>query len=414
MKSSTKKGLLLIGGIGGLLLLLAAAMAVVQFFRVKDTLEEITQPSVPIRELGVYVLEDDPAQELEDTAGYPYGALKDEEGLSLLGQALGEEPAWEEYPTAFALADALRKGECRAVLLEEAYQRSLSDARGYEWTETGMRKVGSLQVEKEETVSLAAPEGEQESFLLYLSGNDTFGDVSTLSRSDVNILAAVNIRTKKMTLVATPRDFYVSFSQTGGAKDKLTHAGIYGVEASVDALENLYGLDISYYLRMNFTGFVEVVDALGGVSVYSDREFTVKNIRTYEEGYNQLTGIEALAFARERMSFPEGDYQRAKNQMEVIRAVAEKASSPALLENLSKVLDAVEGNFQTNLPRDQILALAPALAGDWEISSYTTSGWSDYRETYSMPGAELYVILPDEASVEEAASLLKETLEGEE
>ena len=414
MKSSTKKGLLLMGGIGGLLLLLAAAMAVVQFFRVKDTLEEITQPSVPIRELGVYVLEDDPAQELKDTAGYPYGALKDEEGLTLLGQALGEEPAWEEYPTAFALADALRKGECRAVLLEEAYQRSLSDARGYEWTETGMRKVGSLQVEKEETVSLAAPEGEQESFLLYLSGNDTFGDVSTLSRSDVNILAAVNIRTKKMTLVATPRDFYVSFSQTGGAKDKLTHAGIYGVEASVDALENLYGLDISYYLRMNFTGFVEVVDALGGVSVYSDREFTVKNIRTYEEGYNQLTGIEALAFARERMSFPEGDYQRAKNQMEVIRAVAEKASSPALLENLSKVLDAVEGNFQTNLPRDQILALAPALAGDWEISSYTTSGWSDYRETYSMPGAELYVILPDEASVEEAASLLKETLEGEE
>lgn len=414
MKSSTKKGLLLMGGIGGLLLLLAAAMAVVQFFRVKDTLEEITQPSVPIRELGVYVLEDDPAQELKDTAGYPYGALKDEEGLTLLGQALGEEPAWEEYPTAFALADALRKGECRAVLLEEAYQRSLSDARGYEWTETGMRKVGSLQVEKEETVSLAAPEGEQESFLLYLSGNDTFGDVSTLSRSDVNILAAVNIRTKKMTLVATPRDFYVSFSQTGGAKDKLTHAGIYGVEASVDALENLYGLDISYYLRMNFTGFVEVVDALGGVSVYSDREFTVENIRTYQEGYNQLTGIEALAFARERMSFPEGDYQRAKNQMEVIRAVAEKASSPALLENLSKVLDAVEGNFQTNLPRDQILALAPALAGDWEISSYTTSGWSDYRETYSMPGAELYVILPDEASVEEAASLLKETLEGEE
>ncbi len=414
MKSSTKKGLLLMGGIGGLLLLLAAAMAVVQFFRVKDTLEEITQPSVPIRELGVYVLEDDPAQELEDTAGYPYGALKDEEGLTLLGQALGEEPAWEEYPTAFALADALRKGECRAVLLEEAYQRSISDARGYEWTETGMRKVGSLQVEKEETVSLATPEGEQESFLLYLSGNDTFGDVSTLSRSDVNILAAVNIRTKKMTLVATPRDFYVSFSQTGGAKDKLTHAGIYGVEASVDALENLYGLDISYYLRMNFTGFVEVVDALGGVSVYSDREFTVENIRTYEEGYNQLTGIEALAFARERMSFPEGDYQRAKNQMEVIRAVAEKASSPALLENLSKVLDAVEGNFQTNLPRDQILALAPALAGDWEISSYTTSGWSDYRETYSMPGAELYVILPDEASVEEAASLLKETLEGEE
>lgn len=413
MKASTKKGLLLIGGIGGLLLLLAAAMAVVQFFRVKDTLEEITQPSVPLREVGVYVLEDDPAEQLEDTAGYQFGALEDEEAVSLLGEALGETPSWEGYPTAFALADALLQGECQGVLLEDGYQKSLSDARGYEWTEKGMRRVGSLQMEKEETTSLAAPQGQQDSFLLYLSGSDTFGDVATLSRSDVNILAAVNTGAKKLMLVATPRDFYVSFAQTGGAKDKLTHAGIYGVEASVDALETLYGVDISYYLRMNFTGFVEVIDALGGVSVYSDREFTVENIRTYQEGYNQLTGIEALAFARERMSFPEGDYQRAKNQMEVIRAVAEKASSPALLENLSKVLEAVEGNFQTNLSRDQILALAPALAGDWEISTYTASGLSDYRETYSMPGAQLYVIIPDEASVREAASLLKDTLEAQ-
>ena len=116
------------------------------------------------------------------------------------------------------------------------------------------------------------------------------------------------------------------------------------------ALEELYGVEVSYYLRMNFTGFVEVIDALGGVSVYSDREFTVENIRTYQEGYNQLTGIEALAFARERMSFPEGDYQRAKNQMEVIRAVGEKLSSPAVVGALPGLLEAVEGNFETNLP----------------------------------------------------------------
>ena len=192
--------------------------------------------------------------------------------------------------------------------------------------------------------------------------------------------------------------------------DKLTHAGIYGVEASVDALETLYGVDIAYYLRMNFTGFVEVIDALGGVSVYSDREFTVENIRTYQQGYNQLTGIEALAFARERMSFPEGDYQRAKNQMEVIRAVVEKASTPAVLGGFSSLLQAVEGNFETNLPQDQVLALASAMGGDWQVETYTASGYSAYRETYSMPGQELYVILPDQASVEQAAALLEETL----
>lgn len=416
MKASTKKGILLIGGIFGLLVAIAIAVAIVQFNRVDDTLQQLTQPSAPCRELGVYVLRDDSAQNLEDTVEYAYGGLERDgaEGLARLGETLGAFPAWEEYSTPFALADALRKGKCQAVLLEDAYQKSLSDARGYEWTAEDMRKVGSVQLSEQEAAALTeVPEGTPESFLLYLSGSDTFGDVSTLSRSDVNILAAVNTRSKKLLLVATPRDFYVSFPQTGGEMDKLAHAGVYGVDASVDALESLYGVDISYYLRMNFTGFVEVIDALGGVSVYSDREFTVENIRTYQEGYNQLTGLEALAFARERMSFPEGDFQRAKNQMEVIRAVVEKAASPALLENLSGVLDAVEGNFETNLPRSQILALAPTLSGDWDITTYTASGQSAYRETYSMPGAELYVILPDQASVEEAGERIKQVLSGE-
>ncbi len=417
MKASTKKGILLIGGILGLLVIVAVAVAFIQFGRVDNTLEQLTQPSPPLRELGVYVMQDDPAQELKDTVGYSYGGLErnGEEGLALLGQALESDPPWQGYPTAFALVSALRKGECQAVLLEEAYQKSLADARGYEWTTEGMRKVGTIELPSQEDAALpAAPEGTPESFLLYLSGSDTFGDVSTLSRSDVNILAAVNLFTKELFLLSTPRDFYLSFDQTQGAKDKLAHAGIYGVEASVDALESLYGVDISYYLRMNFTGFVEVIDALGGVSVYSDREFSVEGIRTYQEGYNQLSGIEALAFARERMSFPEGDYQRAENQMEVIRAVVEKAASPALLENLSAVLDAVEGNFETSLPREQIMSLAPALSGDWKITTYTVSGQSAYRETYSMPGEELYVILPDEDSVAQASETLKAVLEGQE
>ena len=412
MKSSTKKGLAWIGGVLGALFLAAGGVALWRADQAKDVLEQITEPASSQREVGVYVLEEDPAQDLAQTVGYRYGGLE-EEAFPALEQALGESPDWQRYPTAFALADALEKGERQAVVLEEAYQKSLSDARGYEWTLTGMRLVGTVSVEEAPAPSLPAPEGTPQQFLLYLSGSDTFGDVSTLARSDVNILAAVNTQTKELLLVATPRDFYVSFPQTGGAMDKLTHAGVYGIDASVAALEGLYGVDISYYVKMNFTGFVEVIDALGGVSVYSDREFTVENIRTYQEGYNQLTGIEALAFARERMSFPEGDYQRAKNQMEVIRAVVEKAASPALLGNLSGILEAVEGNFQTNLPQSQILALAPTLSGDWDIRSLTVSGESAYRETYSMPGSELYVILPDESSVEDAARQIQEVLAGE-
>ena len=413
MKTSVKRGLLVAGVILGVVAIGAAVIVVRQANRAGEVLDQLAQPGVPQREIGVYVLEKDPAQTLGDTVGYAYGGVTDGDATAqLAAQALGVTPPWTSYPTAFALVDALEKGECQAVALEEAYQKSLADARGYEWTETGMRKVGSFQVDAQVEVP-AAPQGTLDRFLVYLGGSDTFGDVSTLSRSDVNILAAVDVTQKKMALVATPRDFYVTFPKTGGAKDKLTHAGIYGVESSVAALEELYGLEISYYLRMNFTGFVEVIDALGGVSVYSDREFTVENIRTYQEGYNQLTGIEALAFARERMSFPEGDYQRAKNQMEVIRAVGEKLSSPAVVGALPGLMDAVEGNFETNLPREQILALAPSLAGGWDISTYTTAGLSDYQETWSMPGANLYVILPDQQSVAQGKGILEEVLQGE-
>ncbi len=414
MKSSVKKGLLLGGGLVALILLVVVALGLSYYNQARRTLEQVTEAGPAQREVQVYVLQEDPAQTLSDTVDYRYGVTQGEdreETVARLEETLGRLPEVQDYPTAFALADALRQGECQAVLLEEGYQKSLGDARGYEWTQEGMRSLGGIRISQEAVESLPAPEGTPQRFLLYLSGSDTFGDISTRSRSDVNILAAVNVPEKELFLLATPRDFYVSFERTGEDKDKLAHTGLYGVETSVEALEELYGVEIDYYLRMNFTGFVDIIDALGGVSVYSDRTFTVENICTYQEGYNQLTGIEALAFARERMSFPEGDYQRAKNQMEVIRAVVEKAASPALLWNFPSVLQAVEGNFETNLPEDQILSLAPSLAGDWKIETYTASGQSAYRETWSMPGQELYVILPDEASLQEARARLEEVLE---
>ena len=153
----------------------------------------------------MYVLEEDPAQTLEDTAGYQYGGIQEGKATpELAAQALGTQPPWTSYPTAFALADALEKGECQAAALEEAYQKSLADARGYEWTATGMRKVGSFQVAAE-TDTPTPPQGTLDRFLVYLGGSDTFGEVSTLARSDVNILAAVDVEKKRMALVATPR-----------------------------------------------------------------------------------------------------------------------------------------------------------------------------------------------------------------
>lgn len=380
----------------------------------KQTLNQVTTPEEAKSVFSVYVLKEDPAQNLADTAGYRYGVSanasdkdESEQALRSLDEQLGSAPELLEYDDLFALADGLKNQECRAVVLNEAYLISIAEAQGYEWVEDGLRKITSIEVMQTGQAEEEPPAPEQlpETFLMYISGIDTFGGVGTRSRSDVNILAAVNTSTKQILLLSTPRDYYVGFSATGGQKDKLTHAGIYGVEASIDALERLYDVDIDYYLRINFTGFVEIIDALGGVDVYSDYDFTVQNIREYHKGYNHLTGLEALAFARERYSFPSGDYQRAKNQMEVIRAVIDKCASPAILQHFRTVMDAVAGSFETNMPESQITSLITrqlAENSQWETSMYTATGANAYRPTYSMPGRDLYVILPDPNSVQEA------------
>ena len=395
-------------------LVLAAVGAVAYYGSIlHGAVEQATAREPDRAVVGVYVEAGDPAQSLEDTAGYAYGAAAGEpygeQAQAALRQRLREVEITSS-PTAFALADRLRAGEVRAILLGDAYAQALSEAPGYQWTGQRLRQVGSLELELEDTPEpLAVPEDLPRRFLVYLSGTDTFGSAATRARSDVNILAAVDTQAKKLLLVATPRDFYVTFPETGGAKDKLAHAGVYGVEASAAALEGLYGVTVDYWVKMNFTGFVELIDALGGVEVYSDQEFTVEPIKTYRQGYNQLTGLEALAFARERYSFPDGDYQRAKNQMEVIRAVVEKCSSFALVQNFRPVLEAAGEHLETNMPKEHLYGLAAQQLGDpgpWTVETYTAQGESAYRETYSMPGQELYVILPGEDSVQEAKEKL--------
>ena len=235
---------------------------------------------------------------------------------------------------------------------------------------------------------------------MYLSGIDTYGGISAVSRSDVNILAVVNTETKNILLLSTPRDYYIGYSATGGAKDKLTHAGIYGIDASIDALEQLYGIDVNYYLRVNFTGFTQIIDALGGVDVNSDYEFTARGTQIHQ-GSNHLTGEQALSFARERYSFVDGDFQRGRNQMEVVRAVIQKAASSSLLANYMDVMNAVAGSFETNMPQEEISRLVKMQLSDmasWNITSYTTVGQVSSAETYSMPGVMLSVVLPDETA----------------
>lgn len=262
----------------------------------------------------------------------------------------------------------------------------------------------------------------KEPFVVYLSGVDNRGELTENARSDVNILAVVNPVTKQAALINTPRDYYVDLAGTE-SKDKLTHAGLYGVETSMATLGNLYGVDVDHYIRINFAGFISIIDAIGGVDVYSDQAFTsvgspgYYDPTTFAEGWNHLDGKSALAFARERHAFKTGDIQRGINQMKVIDAMANKLKSPTLLMSFSKLMDAAADCFVTSFSQEQISALVRMQLGDlasWDIQSYTVTG-SGAKSTkcYSAKGQSLYVMKPDENSVNEAKALIAAVLGGE-
>ena len=293
-------------------------------------------------------------------------------------------------------------------------------ALGCFWAQQGLSALGSMTSGL--LTGAEANKITKEPFVIYLSGVDTRGELTENARSDVNILAAVNPVTKRVALVNTPRDYYVDLAGTD-SKDKLTHAGLYGVETSMATLGNLYGVNVDHYIRINFAGFISIIDALGGVDVYSDQAFTsvgspgYYDPTTFVEGWNHLDGKAALAFARERHAFASGDIQRGINQMKVIDAMLNKIKSPALLMGFSKIMDAASDCFVTSFSKDQISALVRMQLSDfaeWDIESYTVTGTSSSStKCYSAKGQKLYVMKPDDSSVSKAREMIASVLGGE-
>ena len=331
-----------------------------------------------------------------------------------INENLGAAIATAEYDDAAALAQGLLDGQCQAILINEGFLGVITETEGYESFADQIRELDSYSlqsaIEQPETESDSLPEGV---FTMYISGIDVAGDISTRSRSDVNILAVVNTNTHQVQLINTPRDYYVPLSISNGVKDKLTHAGIYGVDVSKDTLGMLYGIDINYYFRINFSGFQELIDALGGITVNSDVEFDAGGYH-FDQGANTVNGEQALAFARERKSFASGDRQRGQNQMAVITGVIQKMQSPAILQNFSQLMDGIEGSFESDMPyelmselvRDQLSG-----GGSWNVASTSVDGTGSTASTYSM-NQPLYVMIPDEATVDHAKTLIQTVVDG--
>ena len=420
--------------IGGTVLavIMIAILAFGGFYinKTRSAISNISGETTEVTQMAVYVKSDDAADSVEATAGYTYGILSslDRENtdgaVAHLNSQFGTEVQTKEYAGLTELADGILNGEVNAMLLNSGYLSVYEDMDGYTDFSTKIKEVGTVDVES--TIQSAEESTPVEPittstggkiYTIYLSGIDTRGEMTAKSRSDVNIIATVNTDTHEILLVSTPRDYFVPLSISGGAPDKLTHAGIYGIDVCMDTLGMLYDIDINYYFRINFGGFVKVIDALGGITVNSDYDFDSKNILGYHfnKGENYVNGEQALIFARERYAFQEGDRQRGKNQMEVIRGVVKKALSPEILTSYSSILSSLDGCFGTNITYEeiaQILQQQLTNGGDWTIVSYSVDGTGATEKPYSM-SQKAYVMVPNYDTVNKAKSLMEKVRNGE-
>lgn len=306
------------------------------------------------------------------------------------------------------LGVSVLSGDKDAILVEDSQKTKLENAGNNENNSvSGFKdKVRVLYTFKVKVkLSSTGVNVTKDVFNVYISGMDQYGKVSEVSRSDVNMILTINPKTKQILMTNVPRDYYVQLHDTTGYKDKLTHAGTYGIDTSVKTLEDLLGIKIDYFFKVNFSSLQNIVNALDGVDVYSEYDFQSWNGYNFTKGYNHVDGKAALAFARERHTFTDGDNQRGKNQQALIEAIFRKCTSSSIITKYNSLLDSLKDSMITDMPMKSITSLAKMQLKDnasWTITSNSLTGTGSSELTYTYSYQNLYVMIPDEKSVAEA------------
>ena len=351
--------------------------------------------------------------EIKDLKDKKIGFLNsEEEGLNKAKDKLKKEISYtiETNDDSNDLTDNLLKDKLDAYVIEESQEKILEENYNNYRSKTKIIYRFSVEV-KDESIT-KAKNVTKESFNIYISGIDTYGKINSSSRSDVNIVVSVNPKTGKISLIHIPRDYYVKVYRKEGYKDKLTHAGIYGIDTSVKTIEELLDIDINYYFKFNFTSLIDIVDALGGIKVYSEVSFdsglydeNTTEIYHYVKGYNTLNGKEALSFARERHNLIEGDRARGAHQEAIIEAIIEKIKNPSIITKYTTLLSKLSDKFITNMDETTITNFIKYQVDkniNWEVTKLVLDGTNSYEYTYSYPKTKLYVMLPTEEELNKA------------
>ena len=337
--------------------------------------------------------------------------------LDNIKKTKGQEISVVDAQTYLDAYKSLQEGNASAMVLNSTFEDTIA-AEDADYAKK-LKKIYSYKIRKE-VAATSKVSANADVFNIYVSGIDTYGPVTSVSRSDVNIIMTVNRKTKQVLLTTTPRDAYVPIADGGNNQnDKLTHAGIYGVDASIHTLENLYDIKLNYYVRLNFTSFLKLIDLLGGIDVENDQEFTSLHGKFhFPVGKVHLNSEQALGFVRERYSLQGGDNDRGKNQEKVIAAIIKKLTSTKVLSNYNEIIGNLQDSVQTNMQLPTMMNLINTqleTGGSYEVTSQAITGQGrNDLPSYAMPGSNLYVMELDQASLTKAKETIQKVMEGKE
>lgn len=385
----------------------------ISFFIVRTMgfLDSIKSEDSKITNYLIYVRDDSNYLSLEDLTNKKIGYYKANEDAN---KNISIQIDFKQYSNISSMFKDLIDKKTSSLIIEESLRNMFYEENPNSFNDLKILYKFSIT---ENTNSVAKKvDVSKKSFNIYLSGIDTYGDINSVSRSDVNIVATINPITKNILLTSIPRDYYVELYGKNGNKDKLTHAGIYGVEESIKTIEQLLKIDINYYVKVNFTSLIDVVNALDGINVKSDYTFTSIDGYNYKKGNNYLYGEKALSFARERKAFENGDRQRGKNQEAIIEAILNKVVNPSIITKYDTLLAKLSSKVQMNLSQKEIMNLIKMQIDDgamWSINSNSLDGTNSLNYTYSYPDTKLYVMEPIHESIEKAKELIKQVKENE-
>lgn len=342
-------------------------------------------------EMDVVVLKSSPYQSLNDLTELSFGANTTIDAINinktetLIEEEIGNIEI-QSFMTHDETINALKNGTIKAMVIKSVDYETLDDVEKDFKENTRILKTFEIKIP---SVKANSAKVTQEPFLIFISGTDKRGPISTFALSDVNMIAAINPKTKQVLLTSIPRDYYVDIIGMDGVsgKDKLTHSAKGGINCTIDTVESLMGIKFNYYAKFNFTSFLNVVDALGGITIdvpkydvvgRDDGVFTTKLDKyTIEPGVNNFDSKHALSFVRERKAFVQGDAIRGKNQMIMIKAIIKKCCSAAIITKLDSVIQSLENCFETNMEASDIKSLINMQIDDmsaWDVQSFRLEG----------------------------------------